>query len=133
FKKKMTLTLAIILVLSTFTASFAAVDMSDLNEVSWAKQVIEKWAGIGLVSGYADGTFKPGNAITRAEFTVIAYNAFELESTMRKAFDDVKTSDWFYQPVSQMAAQGFINGYGDGSFKPNAPITRAEAAIILVN
>ncbi len=133
FKKKMTLTLAIILVLTSFTASFAAVNMSDLNEVSWAKQVIEKWAGIGLVSGYADGTFKPGNAITRAEFTVIAYNAFELESTTRKAFDDVKTSDWFYQPVSQMAAQGFINGYGDGSFKPNAPITRAEAAIILVN
>ncbi|MCD4712875.1 MAG: S-layer homology domain-containing protein [Clostridiales bacterium] len=133
FKKKMTLTLAIILVLTSFTASFAAVNMSDLNEVSWAKQVIEKWAGIGLVSGYVDGTFKPGNAITRAEFTVIAYNAFELESTTRKAFDDVKTSDWFYQPVSQMAAQGFINGYGDGSFKPNAPITRAEAAIILVN
>lgn len=133
FKKKMTLTLAIILVLSTFTASFAAVDMNDLNDVSWAKATIEKWAGIGLVSGYSDGTFKPGNAITRAEFTVIAYNAFELETTSRKAFDDVKTSDWFYQPVSQMAAQGFVNGYGDGSFKPNAPITRAEAAIILVN
>ncbi len=133
FKKKMTLTLAIILVLSSFTASFAAVNMTDLNEVSWAKATIEKWAGIGLVSGYADGTFKPGNAITRAEFTVIAYNAFELETTSRKAFDDVKTSDWFYQPVSQMAAQGFISGYGDGSFKPNAPITRAEAAIILVN
>lgn len=132
-RKKMTLALAIILVLSSFTASFAAVSMSDLNEVSWAKATIEKWANMGLVSGYSDGSFKPGNAITRAEFTVIAYNAFELDTTSRKAFDDVKTSDWFYQPVSQMAAQGFISGYGDGSFKPNAPITRAEAAIILVS
>lgn len=132
-KKNLSLLLVMILLISTFGASFAQADFTDLNEVAWAKDTVEKWAKIGLVSGYGDGTFKPGNEITRAEFATLALNAFGLESATVKGFTDVKVTDWFYGPVSQLAGMGIVNGYGDGTFNPNAPITRAEAAIILVN
>lgn len=132
-KKKLVLALAIVMMVSSFGATFAATSFSDLNKAEWAKETILKWSGFGLVSGYSDGTFRPSNNITRAEFTVMAFKAFDLESNSRLMFRDVKTTDWFYQQVSKMAKLGYINGYEDGTFRPNAPITRAEAAAIIAN
>lgn len=132
-KKKLVLVLAIVMIVSSFGTSFAAVTFSDLNKAEWAKETILKWSGFGLVSGYNDGTFRPSNKITRAEFAVMAMKAFDLESTRLHVFKDVKSSDWFYQQVSQMARLGYINGYADGTFRPNSPITRAEAAAIIAN
>lgn len=132
-KKKLVLALAIVMMVSSFGATFAATSFSDLNKAEWAKETILKWSGFGLVSGYSDGTFRPSNNITRAEFAVMAFKAFDLESNSRLMFRDVKTTDWFYQQVSKMAKLGYINGYEDGTFRPNAPITRAEAAAIIAN
>lgn len=133
FKKKLVLVLALVLIVSSFGATFAAGTFNDLNKAQWAAPTIEKWASFGLVAGYSNGEFKPQNDITRAEFAVIAYKAFNLESKTGSSFSDVKTNAWYYTEVTKMAKLGLIKGYLDGTFKPSAPITRAEAAAIIAN
>lgn len=132
-KKKAFLFMALILVLSTFGTSFASDSFSDLQDSSWAASTIEKWSGYGLINGFSDGTFKPKNAITRAEFAVIAYKAFDLHSDLGKSFGDVTKKDWYYDAVSKIAKLGFMNGKAAGIFDPKAYITRSEAAVILAN
>ena len=132
-KKKAFLFMALILVLSTFGTSFASDSFTDLQDSSWAASTIEKWSGYGLINGFSDGTFKPKNAITRAEFAVIAYKAFDLHSDLGKSFGDVTKKDWYYDAVSKIAKLGYMNGKAAGIFDPKAYITRSEAAVILAN
>ena len=132
-RKRLILVMATVLVVSLFGASFAASTFSDLSEAKWASPTIQKWMGYDLVGGYTDGTFRPNTNITRAEFAVIAYKAFDLESKGSTNFGDVKASDWYYTQVVGMAKLGYIKGYTDGTFMPNKPITRAEAAAIIAN
>jgi hypothetical protein len=61
------------------------------------------------------------------------FNAYELETEGKKEFSDVLESDWHYEIITKKAFLGFVNGYPDGTFKPDAPITRAEAATIIFN
>lgn len=87
------------------------------------------------VVGYEDGMVKPQNNITRAEVATIFYRL--LESDVRAEYDttvnnfsDVDADDWFNQTVSTLSSMGIVKGYEDGTFRPNAPITRAEFAAI---
>lgn len=132
-KKRLALLVAMVMIVASFGSSFAASTFTDLNKAAWAAPTIQKWTGFGLINGYGDGTFKPSASITRAEFVAIAYRAFNLSSTQSYKFLDVKAGDWYYDAVSQTARLGYIKGYGDGNFKPNAPITRAEAAVVIAN
>ncbi len=89
------------------------------------------------IKGYPDGTFKPENNIARSEVSAIFariladYNEDNLTST-KTGFDDVSASDWCAKYIARLGASGIIKGYGDGTFKPNNPITRAEFATICV-
>lgn len=133
-KKSLVLVMSLVLVASSFGTSFAATtNFNDLAKAEWASPTIQKWTSYDLVAGYKDGTFRPNANITRAEFAVIAYNAFNLESNSAIDFDDVNANDWYYTQVGAMAKLGYIKGYTDGTFKPNTPITRAEAASIIAN
>ena len=87
-----------------------------------------------LVSGYPDGTFKPNAAITRAEFTVILANALKLEGAGSAAAftDEAKIGGWAKQAIANAVEAGIMSGYADGSIRPNARITRAEAVTLLV-
>lgn len=106
----------------------------------------------GIVSGYADGSFKPGNTINRAEFTKIIAGAVSTEtelndcmayyasqsSYMVEVFTDVTFAmvggnepDWFFNYVCVAKQKGFIGGYADGSFKPAQNINFVEAAKII--
>ncbi len=87
------------------------------------------------IVGYPDGSVQPGGQITRAEVATIFFRL--LTEEVRQAnmvseneFSDVNPGNWFNNAVSTMAAMGIVNGYPDGSFRPNAPITRAEFAAI---
>lgn len=109
---------------------------SDVPPTHWAYNIISDLTGIGVIKGYNDGTFKPEKAITRAEFLKVALETFkdinittfgESVSAKEESFSDVSSGDWFYEYVSFAAYKGVVNGYSDGTFKPNKEVTRAEA------
>ncbi len=112
-------------------SSFAA-SPSDI-ESHWAKNQIQGWLDKGIVSGYPDGTFKPDATISRAEFMSIVNNAFGYTAEMPTQFSDVKTDAWYFDVLTKAAAAKYISGYADGTMKPDRPISREEAAVIIAN
>jgi uncharacterized protein YjdB len=125
--------LAVTLVFSLLLAlaGVAYAGFSDLNG-HWAQKQVEEWADKGLVRGYQDGTFRPNNAVTRAEFVALVNRAMEVEgSGAEVSFKDVKSGDWFFNDVAAAVSAGYVGGYEDGTFRPNQPITRQEAASII--
>ena len=87
----------------------------------------------GLVGGYGDGTFRPNAPLTRAEFCAMLTNLFglELSPVNHSVFSDVSPTAWYAPAVHAMQDKGYLTGYGDGSFHPDAPITQEEALCIL--
>ncbi len=98
---------------------------------NWASAQITSLISQGVVSGYADGTYKPNNSISRAEYMTMINRAFNFTATSAINYSDVKTSDWFYTDICKAKAAGYIAGYADGTMKPNRNVTREEAAVIL--
>jgi hypothetical protein len=88
-----------------------------------------------MVTGYPDGTFKPNNTVTRAEFAVMLINTLKPQgSGAALTFTDtMKIGAWAQKAVAQAVQAGIIKGYEDGSFRPEAEITRAEMAVMLAN
>ncbi len=86
------------------------------------------------MSGYNDGTVKPGEAITRAEFAklIVRANDWTLVIPAKPSFKDVNMGFWAYAYVETAKARGVITGYPDGTFRPEAPVRRAEVASMLV-
>lgn len=99
----------------------------------WAEGQINKWAQNGLAGGYSDGTFKPNNQITRAEFVAMVNRAFGIDTKGFTAdFSDVAAGQWYYGDIAAASASGYTGGYPDGTFKPKQSISRQEAASIMV-
>jgi len=121
--------LAILFALSPVSA-FAADPMEDISD-HWAKEQIQIWVDSGHIKGYPDGTFKPDNNITRAEFMTIANNAFGYTEKAEIDYSDVADGSWYEDAVAIAKAAGYIAGYPDGTMKPDAPISRQEAAVIV--
>lgn len=106
---------------------------SDVPTSYWAADAINGLSSLGYVSGYPDGTFMPDNKITRAEFVSILSRTLKLAaSSAAPGFSDVSSGDWFYGSVESAVYAGIVKGYGDGTFHPNAPISRQEIACVLV-
>ena len=100
----------------------------------WAKLFIESMAAKNVVGGYSDGTFRPNNNITRAEFSKMILEGLEVELVKYNGeFTDVKASNWYADYLATMKKLGLAEGYNDGTFKPDQYITRAEIAVILSN
>ena len=97
----------------------------------WAELQIEYMMSKDIVGGYPDGTFKPGNTITRAEFMKIVNHAGGFTAAGAKTFTDVSAADWYAPEVAKAAAAGYISGYPDGSMRPNANSSRQEAAMMI--
>lgn len=105
-------------------------DFSDL-EGHWAKDTVEQLADEGVISGFEDGTFRPDQSVTRAEFTKMIVQAFSLSAGDKSvSFTDVAADAWYAQPISIAAGSEIILG-SDGAFSPNEEITRQDAAMIL--
>ena len=85
----------------------------------------------GLLEGYEDGTFRPTNAITRAEFCAMLSNVLDLPEGQNLSFSDVADDAWYNKAVSAMAARGFVSGMGDGTFHPDDTITYEQMVTIL--
>ncbi|MEO4054149.1 S-layer homology domain-containing protein [Solibacillus sp. CAU 1738] len=88
----------------------------------------------GLISGYGDGSFKPEQALTRAHAAVLLSRALKLNTkeVSNPGFSDVSTSHPYYKEIAAIVGAGIMNGTGDGKFDPNAKLTRAQMAKILV-
>ncbi|TYO93262.1 S-layer homology domain-containing protein [Desulfallas thermosapovorans] len=112
-------------------AQAALAKVSDFHE-HWAAEQIADWMDKGLAGGYPDGTFKPNNQITRAEFVALVNRATGKSNPLAEAnFKDVNKSHWFYGEVAVATGAGYVGGYSDGTFKPDNPISRQEVASIM--
>jgi hypothetical protein len=111
----------------------SAASAHELQDIKghWANAQIQNWVDLGLAAGYKDGTFKPDNTISRAEFITLVNHAFNLSDKSPAAYSDVHTSDWFADEVAIAHSAGYISGYEDGSMRPNNPVSREEVAVML--
>ena len=101
-----------------------------------AKPALNTADHYAYLMGYPDGTVRPGGSITRAEATTIFFRLLTEESRSQfwateNRYSDVSAGRWYNNAVSTMTRAGIVNGYPDGTFRPNAPITRAEMAKII--
>ena len=107
-------------------------NFSDVSADKWYNNAVSTLCHMGVLGGYSDGTFRPNAPITRAEFAKIAVSFAQTNgSAVYSYFTDVKTTDWFAPYVTAAKDSSLIEGYSDGSFKPENRITRAEACTIV--
>lgn len=111
-------------------------DITYVNGVLTAIDLLEKEDHFNYVIGYPDGSVQPNGNITRAEVATIFYrlltdDARAKYATTSNSFSDIKTGEWYTKAISTLENAGIIGGYPDGTFKPNASITRAEMATII--
>lgn len=105
---------------------------TDVPSEAWYNNAVSTLTRAGILDGYEDGSFRPNASITRAEFTKIAVSFFKhVGGASSNPFNDVPDSAWYAEFVKAAAELGLIDGYEDGTFRPNAPITRAEACAIV--
>lgn len=121
----------------TFTTQFKkAKNLKTFIDVSydyWAKEPIEYLATLGMIGGYPDDTFRPDQALTRAELAVLLVKAkrFQVSTVEVDLFDDVPKGFWAAPHIGVALKRKYISGYSDQKFRPWKEITRAEAIIVL--
>lgn len=120
----------VIAFLSATLVANAQVALVDIK-TNWAKEHIEALVDQGVVAGYPDGTFRPERAVTRAEFAKMITSAFTFDPAVEAGFRDVE-GHWAKEPILTLARAGIANGYPDGAFRPDEPISRAEVVSMLV-
>lgn len=109
-------------------------DYPDVAFNKWYNNAISTLSNMGIICGYPDGTFRPDAPITRAELTKIAAGFFSdprVAATYDGRFSDVHGAEWYISYLMTALEEGLIEGYPDGSFRPNRPITRAETCTIV--
>ncbi|WP_350356257.1 InlB B-repeat-containing protein [Cohnella hashimotonis] len=109
-----------------------SISLSDISG-HWAETNIKQAVGMHIVGGYPDGSFKPNGAVTRAEFAVMLVNALkpQQEGTALAFADQEQIGAWAQRAIAQAVQASIIHGYEDGTFLPNAKITRAEMAVMI--
>ena len=125
---------AVIIFTMIFSSISAVVADNLLSDIKghWAQDTIEDLVNRRIIEGYPDGTFRPNNNITRAEFTSLLVRAFDLKSGLGKVFSD--TADhWARDYIKTANYHGLVNGYSDTLFGPDDPVTREQIAAMVVN
>ena len=99
-------------------------EYTDVKAGDWFNTAVSTLSGVGVLKGYPDGSFRPNRNITRAELTAVI-TRFARQVGGTAPFSDVE-GHWAYGSIAMAAAKGWINGYEDGTFRPDREITRAE-------
>lgn len=97
----------------------------------WAENYINSAVNQGIIQGYPGGLFLPDKGITRAEFANMVNKSLGNNSSAYLNFVDVPYGEWYYADVAKAVAATYVAGYDDNSFKPNSPISRQEAAVMI--
>ncbi|TYR76006.1 S-layer protein [Rossellomorea vietnamensis] len=132
--------IALVLSLIVPSNALAADDITDHRFEKDMRSLIEK----GILTGYANGKYLPDDSITRAEFAVLIVKALEIEQLAKADFSvaqlsegtfftDVEAGDWYYSSIKAASELKIVNGYPDGSYKPDKKISRQEMAVMIMN
>ncbi len=108
---------------------------SDVPSNDWAYGYIGYLEKYDIIKGYSDGTFRPNDAVTRAEFVTMAVRYYALFNEVKKSdytvnYTDLTKSYWAYSDIAYAKYIGWLNGYADGTFKGDNNITRAEVVTV---
>ncbi len=135
YKKILSWLLTFIMVFSMFGGIGLEAFGQSFNDIEshWAKAEIEEWSEKGLINGYSNGTFKPNDNITRAEFITLVNNVIYIQGEEEISFEDIDGSEWYYKELKKAMFGEYIGGYEDNTFRANDNITRQEVAVILKN
>lgn len=133
-KKVLSLVLVLSMVLGSFSFAFAA--PNDVVGTEY-EDAVERLGQLKVLEGYPDGTFKPGNEITRAEFAAVVIRAKGLAAAADAAkgatgFTDVPATNWAAGYINIASKMGFVKGMGDGTFAPNSPVTYEQAVTMVM-
>jgi hypothetical protein len=117
-------------VVATYSRKFV-----DITSTMWSANDIQLLAAKQIVDGYNDGTFRPNNEVTRAEFLAMAMRvlSYNLEPSGKgTVFEDVKSGDWYSGIIEKAYENGIVSGDSEGKFEPNREITKEEMIAIVV-
>ena len=111
-----------------------SIQFSDLND-HWAGPFIDGLALVGATAGFKDGTFRPEQRVTRAQFAAFALASFSdrPEKNSPVQFKDIPQGFWAETALAKAQTMGFISGYPDGTVRPNEPMTRIQAFVAMTN
>ena len=114
-------------------AVFATKPLPPLTDIAdhWGRGSIKTLTGMGILSGFPDGSFNPNANVTRAEFVSMLTRALGLEAKPKAATRFTDATDWAQGAIGAAAEAGLVAGYADGTFAGSRLITRAEMAVIL--
>ncbi|WP_309121650.1 S-layer homology domain-containing protein [Paenibacillus sp.] len=129
--KKISCFLAVILLMQGLLVGTVQAAFNDIRG-HWAEEEIVRLQDRQLISGYEDGSFRPDRSVTRAELATVTVrvSGVEAEEDLEAGFTDVAANHWAASSISAAKRLNIVSGYPDGSFRPNAFITRAEAAVL---
>ena len=102
----------------------------DVSAGAWYNKAVATLSRMGILSGYEDGSFRPNATVTRAEFAAMAARFDTEAKPVDTPFTDL-TGCWAADEIAEAYGKGWVNGYGDNTFRPNGPITRAEAVTLI--
>ncbi|PKM94700.1 MAG: hypothetical protein CVU84_09300 [Firmicutes bacterium HGW-Firmicutes-1] len=128
--RPLTLVLCLLIVFSAIVPIFGATPVNDYAS-HWASETIKSSLESGITKGYPDGSFKPDEAITRAEFFSLVNNAFNYTSASMTTYTDVARNSWYVPVIEKAQTAGYIIGYPNGSIRPEGNISRQEGAVII--
>ncbi|MCO7160743.1 isopeptide-forming domain-containing fimbrial protein [Agathobaculum butyriciproducens] len=117
----------------SFTRRMSNGTFKDVNAKNWFYEPVETLYNIGLLEGKSKDTFAPNAPISRAEFAALAARFQNLKYTSGKVFSDVEKGHWAYSYINAASEAGWIQGYPDGTFRPNKEITRTETVTLVNN
>ena len=119
---------------ATAPAAAQSTQFVDVGNGYWAQPYIETLAAEQIIAGFPDGSFKPDQPVTRAQFAAIVRQAFDQARTRSAPnFGDVPTSYWATEAIADAYGQGFMSGYPDSTFQPEQQIPRVQVVVALAN
>lgn len=131
--RTLTILLAMALVFMIAVPTMAAETKSfpDVPSGKWFTVAVTYCAGKGYVSGYDDGTFRPGKNLTRAEMAAIMNKKLGLKESAANTFSDVPSGKWFTEPILHCVKAGVMSGLSTKMFGTNDTLTREQGAVVL--
>ena len=130
-KRILSLCLVLSLLLGLTGAFAAKAAFTDVPEYSWYYEPVQQFTERGLVKGVSETKFHPGGTMTRAMALTILWRWCGAPEAGKSSFRDVPENSWFAEAAAWGAQQGYVNGVGDGLFRPDTPITREQLAALL--
>lgn len=104
---------------------------NDLTSNHWAAEAVKALSDKNVINGFTDGTFRPDNAVTREQLVKMLVEAFDLTGKSDASFADVASDRWSATHISTALACGIVQGVAEGSFAPEAAVSRQDAAVML--